>query len=107
MTFQDLCGWREISRHSYKTNKSIDQLLKETEKEAPKTAPKPAQKSADSSDDDFVSDDDEGMIYTIITDRMVNTPSSPHVGTKMNDSRNRTISVGQLFSQTRLSNRVT
>ena len=67
LTFQDLCGSREISRHSYKTNKSIDQLLKETEKEAPKTAPKPAQKSADSSDDDFVSDDDEGMIYTIIT----------------------------------------
>ena len=47
--------------------KSIDQLLKETEKEAPKAAPNPPQKSADSSDDDFVSDDDEGMIYTFIT----------------------------------------
>ena len=53
--------------HFNKTTNSIDQLLKETEKEAPKTAQKPAQKSADSSDDDFVSDDDEGMIYTIIT----------------------------------------
>ena len=52
---------------------SIDQLLKETEKEAPKTAPKPAQKSADSSDDDFVSDDDEGLIYTIITDFKITT----------------------------------
>ena len=52
---------------------SIDQLLKETEKEAPKTATKPAQKSADSSDDDFVSDDDEGKIYTIITSFKVTT----------------------------------
>ena len=51
---------------SHKTNISIDQLLKETEKEAPKAAPKPPQKSADSSDDDFVSDDDEGMIFKII-----------------------------------------
>ena len=65
------------SGHTYKTNKSIDQLLKETEKEAPKTAPKPAQKSADSSDDDFVSDDDEGMIYTIITDCRPNLKAQP------------------------------
>ena len=50
----------------HKRIKSIDQLLKETEKEAPKAVPNPPQKSADSSDDDFVSDDDEGMIYTII-----------------------------------------
>ena len=41
--------------------------MKETEKEAPKPASKPPQKSADSSDDDFVSDDDEGMIFEIIT----------------------------------------
>ena len=49
----------------HKRIKSIDQLLKETEKEAPKAVPKPSQKSADSSDDDFVSDDDEGMIYKL------------------------------------------
>ena len=49
----------------HKRIKSIDQLLKETEKEAPKAVPNPPQKSADSSDDDFVSDDDEGMIYKL------------------------------------------